>query len=52
MRYLKNCWYQAGWSSELTQDVPLARTIAEIPLLIWRDGKVVELPPEDIEITP
>jgi vanillate O-demethylase monooxygenase subunit len=39
LRYLKKCWYQAGWSSELTADAPLARTIAEIPLLIWRDGK-------------
>jgi vanillate O-demethylase monooxygenase subunit len=38
VRYLKNCWYQAAWSSELPGDAPLVRTIAEIPLLFWREG--------------
>ena len=38
MRYLKNSWYQAGWSSELSQDGHLARTLLEIPLLMFRDA--------------
>ena len=27
MRYLKNCWYQAGRSQELGFDSPLVRTM-------------------------
>ncbi len=38
MRYLKNCWYQAGWSEELGLDAPLARTVAEVPLMFMRDS--------------
>jgi len=38
MRYLKNCWYQAGWSEELGVDAPLVRTVAEVPLMFMRDG--------------
>lgn len=37
MRYLKNCWYQAGWSEELTADAALPRTVAEVPLMFMRD---------------
>ncbi len=38
MRYLKNCWYQAGWSEELKPDTSLARTIADVPLMFMRDA--------------
>jgi phenylpropionate dioxygenase-like ring-hydroxylating dioxygenase large terminal subunit len=38
MRYLKNCWYQAGWSEELGVDAPLVRTVAEVLLMFMRDG--------------
>jgi phenylpropionate dioxygenase-like ring-hydroxylating dioxygenase large terminal subunit len=38
VKYLKNCWYQAGWSEELGAGAALARTIAEVPLMFMRDG--------------
>jgi vanillate O-demethylase monooxygenase subunit len=37
VQFLKNCWYQVAWSSELPAGSPLARTIADVPLLFWRD---------------
>jgi phenylpropionate dioxygenase-like ring-hydroxylating dioxygenase large terminal subunit len=37
MKYLQKCWYQAGWVSELDSGAPLARTIAEIPLVFFRN---------------
>lgn len=45
MTYLKNCWYQAGWSEELSADAPLTRMLLEIPLLIMRstEGNVSAL---------
>lgn len=36
MTYLRNCWYQAGWSDELGIAKPLARTLLETPLLLFR----------------
>jgi len=33
----KNCWYIAGWSDEVA-DRPLARTIAGLPLVLFRAG--------------
>jgi vanillate O-demethylase monooxygenase subunit len=43
--FLQNTWYVAAWSHEIAADGLLARTIAEVPLLLWRDtaGKVVAL---------
>lgn len=35
--FLKNLWYAAWWSDELTADQLHPRTIAETPLLFWRD---------------
>lgn len=35
--FLENCWYQAGWADEVQQGTLLARTIAERPLLFFRD---------------
>jgi len=45
MRYLKNCWYQAGWSTELRAGTQLVRVIADVPLLLWRErsGRVAAL---------
>jgi phenylpropionate dioxygenase-like ring-hydroxylating dioxygenase large terminal subunit len=44
MSYLQNAWYAAGWSS-LLDDVPLARTIHDQPLVIYRGeaGKPIAL---------
>ena len=33
--YLRNCWYQAGWSSEV-EDKPLARTFLDTPVVLFR----------------
>lgn len=35
--YLKNCWYQAGWSEEVLAGKPLVRTLLGEPILFWRD---------------
>ncbi|RJG02571.1 aromatic ring-hydroxylating dioxygenase subunit alpha [Noviherbaspirillum sedimenti] len=36
--FIKNCWYVAGWDKEVPQDGFLSRTIANMPLAIWRDS--------------
>lgn len=43
--FIKNCWYVAGWGTEVPADGFLARTIINLPLALWRDsqGKVVAL---------
>ena len=43
--FLKNTWYVAAWSNEITAASLRARTIAKVPLVFWRDreGKVVAL---------
>jgi vanillate O-demethylase monooxygenase subunit len=43
--FLKNTWYVAAWSDEITADKLLPRTIAKVPLVFWRDqeGKIVAL---------
>lgn len=38
--YLRNCWYQAAWASEVG-DAPLARTLLDTPVVLFRDGKGV-----------
>ena len=40
---LRNAWYVAAWSSEIPVDKLLARTILNVPVVLWRDtnGKVV-----------
>jgi len=42
---VKNCWYVAGWSSELPESGMIARTIINEPILLYRssDGEVVAL---------
>ena len=41
--FIRNCWYVAGWSSEVVEDGFLARTIIDVPLALWRKagGEVV-----------
>lgn len=39
--FLKNSWYQAGWSEEVTRDRPLVRTLLDQPVLFWRDDQDV-----------
>lgn len=41
--FIKNCWYVAGWTSEVKSDNFLKRTVINIPLAIWRkaNGEVV-----------
>jgi phenylpropionate dioxygenase-like ring-hydroxylating dioxygenase large terminal subunit len=41
MKWLRNCWYAAAWADEIAPGNRLARTIIEIPLLIWRDDENV-----------
>lgn len=36
-RYLRNCWYVAGWIDDLGGD-PLARTFLDEPVALFRDG--------------
>lgn len=45
MAYLRNCWYQAGWSSEIADSGQLVRTIADVPVLMFRktDGSLAAL---------
>src|SRR6266850_7453680 len=35
--FLLNCWYQVGWNYEVNAG-PLARTVLETPLILFRDG--------------
>lgn len=37
-RYLKNAWYLAGWADECVVGRVLARTILDVPVVIFRDG--------------
>src|SRR5215469_11599016 len=42
--FIKNCWYVAGWASEVPQDTFFSRTLLSIPVVLWRkqeDGKVI-----------
>ena len=43
--FLKNTWYVAAWSNEITAHGLLPRTIAKVPLVLWRDreGQAVAL---------
>jgi phenylpropionate dioxygenase-like ring-hydroxylating dioxygenase large terminal subunit len=43
--FLKNAWYVAAWSHEISGEKLLARTITQVPLILWRDqsGNVVAL---------
>lgn len=45
MAYVRNAWYVAGWSPDLTQSKPLALTILGEPVVVWRkaDGGPVAL---------
>jgi len=36
MNWLRDTWYQAGWSTELAAGEPLARTILDEPILFYR----------------
>lgn len=44
--FLKNTWYVAGWSHEVTDQSLFSRTIIGVPVVMWRDaqGKVTALP--------
>ena len=37
MRHLQNAWYMIGWDSELTPGSLLARTLAERPIVVFRN---------------
>lgn len=45
--YLKNCWYCAGWESQVSQakDALVTRMIAEEPVMLYRklDGEIVAM---------
>lgn len=38
MHWLRNTWYQVGWSSELEQGEMLSRTVIGIPLVLFRQS--------------
>lgn len=44
-KWLRNCWYQAGWSDDVTDRQPLVRTILGEPILFYRktDGTIAAL---------
>lgn len=44
--FLKNTWYVAGWSHEITDTSLFSRTITGVPVVFWRDaqGRVAALP--------
>lgn len=37
MTFLRNCWYVATWAQDLEAEKPLARTILDIPVVLFRD---------------
>lgn len=41
-KFLKDCWYAAAWDEEVDPNRPVARVIAEVPILLLRsnDGSV------------
>lgn len=39
MTFIGNCWYVAAWSREVGEEALLARTIAKVPIVLWRDEK-------------
>jgi len=43
--FIRNCWYVAGWDTEVPAEGFLSRTIIDTPLVFWRDanGQVVSL---------
>jgi len=44
--FIKNTWYVAAWSHEITHDKPFSRTLLGQPVVMWRgaDGFVTALP--------
>ena len=45
MSYVKNSWYVAGWDEEFSSGKPIARTLLDHPLVLFRtkDGNVAAL---------
>jgi nitrite reductase/ring-hydroxylating ferredoxin subunit len=45
MNYLRNSWYPAAWAGEVSAERPLARTLLDEPLVLFRDadGKTAAL---------
>jgi phenylpropionate dioxygenase-like ring-hydroxylating dioxygenase large terminal subunit len=41
MTYLRNCWYMASWAQELEAGKTLARTILDIPVVLFRNDNGV-----------
>ena len=38
MPYLRNAWYVAAWGSEIALDKPFARTLLDVPMVLFRDS--------------
>jgi len=36
-QFIENCWYVAAWEHELTAGGLFARTVCDVPLVMWRD---------------
>ena len=45
MAFIKNIWYGAAWGSEVAAGAPVPRTIADLPIVLYRksDGEAVAL---------
>ena len=37
--YVENCWYVAAWDHELSADGLFARTVCDLPLVMWLDSR-------------
>lgn len=37
--FVKNCWYVAAWSSEVSQEALFSRVLLNTPVLLWRDAQ-------------
>lgn len=44
--FIKNTWYVAAWSHEITGAAPFSRTLLGMPVVMWRnaDGTITALP--------
>jgi nitrite reductase/ring-hydroxylating ferredoxin subunit len=38
MAYVRNCWYVAAWTQDLSADAPLGVRILDEPIVLWRTG--------------
>ena len=49
-RFVRNCWYVAGWEDEISADSMLERTLLGESIVFYRasDGRLVALEKKDV----